>query len=229
MTHGEMEMSKFKIALLVFIMSAINTPTMAGEQVVKRVPAGAVAYHFLYDLSFASGDFVGYLAFIEGVDSPLFNGVPSKDTAYFTVRITKPLPPPIGLPVEPDPGFSAFILMPGGQFTVYFDSTPGPRDWSAPDTFSEGVPVAVFEESALLSSQAVGAFPGVAFNMFSSRLIDSTPINFNGQSIDFRKLVPNGVTISNFGNALRSSDFAGASGGGTAIAIGGKLRDKSDD
>jgi hypothetical protein len=223
-------MSKFKLLFLIVMTFAFSIPALAGEKVVKRVPAGAVAYHFLYDLSFASGDFVGYLAFIEGVDSSLFNGVPSKDTAYFTVRVTKPLPPPVALPVEPDPGFSASILMPGGQFTVYFDSTPGPRDWSAPDTFSEGVPIAVFEESALLNSQAFGgAFPGVVFNLFSSRLIDSTPINFNGQSIDFRKIVPNGVTITNFGNALRSSDFSGASGGGTAIAIGGELRDKSDD
>ncbi len=223
-------MSKFKLPLILVIMTAISMPAMAGEKVVKRVPAGAVAFHFVFDLSFVPGppELVGYVAFIEGVDSPLFNGEPSKDTAYFTVRVTEPLPPPISLPVEPDPALNASVLLPGGQATVFFDSSPGPRDWTNPDTFSEGVPIAVLDESALLSTQAFGAFPGVYFNVFSSRLIDSTPIDFNGQRLDFNKLVPNGVTITNFGNGLRP-DGLGASGGATAIAIGGKLRDKSDD
>jgi hypothetical protein len=222
-------MSKFKLSLMLVVLTAISIPALAGEAVVKRVPASAVAFHFVFDLSYASGEFVGYLAFIEGVDTPLFSGEPSKDTAYFTVRITEYTPLPTTLPVEPDPALNASVILPGAQFTVFFDSSPGPRVWSTPDTFSEGVPIAVFDESALLSTQAFGAFPGVFFNTFSSGLIESTPIDFNGQRIDFKKLVPNGVTITNFGNALRSTDFFGASGGGTAIAIGGNLRDESDD
>lgn len=223
-------MSKFKLPLIFVILAAISMPAMAGENVVKRVPPGAVAFHFVYDLSFVPGppEFVGYLAFIEGVDSPLFNGEASKDAAYFTVRVTRYLPQPIPLPVEPDPGLNASVVPPGGQFTIFFDSSPGPRDWNSPDTFSQGVPIAVFEESALLRTGAFAAFPGVNLSQFSSRLIDSTRIKFNGQRIDFKKLVPNGVTVTNFGNGLRSSDFLGASGGGTAIAIGGKLRYRSD-
>ena len=222
-------MSKFKLSLMLIILTAFSIPALAGEAVVKRVPAGAVAFHFVFDLSYASGEFVGYLAFIEGIDTPLFSDEPSKDTAYFTLRITNPTPLPISLPVEPDPALNASVLMPGGQFTVFFNSSPEPRDWSTPDTFSDGVPIAVFDESALLSTQAFATFPGVFFNTFSSRLIESTPIYFNGQRIDFKKLVPNGVTATNFGNALRATDFSGASGGGTAVAIGGELRNKSDD
>ena len=223
-------MSKFKLSLLLVIMSAISIPALAGEAVVKRVPAGAVAFHFVFDLSYvpAPPEFVGYLAFIEGVDSPLFAGEPSKDTAYFTVRVTQYLPPPTPLPVEPDPELNTQLIMPGGQFTVFYNSSPGPRDWNDPTTFSEGVPIAVFEESALLGTEAFANFPGVFFNVFSTRLIDSTPVYFNGQKIDFKKLVPNGVTATNFGNALRilPDGRPGASGGGTAIAIGGNLRDK---
>lgn len=219
---------------MLIIMAAISMPAMADEKVVKRVPAGAVAFHFVYDLDFVPivpgpPEFVGYIAFIEGVDSPLFAGEPSKDTAYFTVRVSEYLPPPTTLPVEPDPALNVSIVPPGGQFTVYFNSSPGPRDWKTPGTFSEGVPVAVFEESALLGTTADGAFPGVIFSSFSSRLIDSTRIKFNGQRIDFRKLIPNGVTVTNFGNGVRFSPGPGRSGGGTAIAIGGKFRDKSDD
>ena len=227
-------MSKFKLPLLLIIMAAISMPALAGDKVVKRVPAGAVAFHFVFDLDFVPvepgpPEFVGYLAFIEGVDGPLFNGPPSKDTAFFTVRVTEYLPPPIPLPVETDPALNASLVLPGGQFTVFFDSSPGPREWNNPDTFSEGLAIAVFEESALLGTTANGAFPGVVFSSFSSRLTDSTRIKFNGQRIDFRRLVPNGVTVTNFGNGVRFSPGPGRSGGGTAIAIGGKLRNHAYD
>jgi len=230
-------MSKFKLSLLLVIMSAISIPALASEAVVKRVPAGAVAFHFVFDLSYVTGEFVGYIASIEGVDDPLFSGLASEDTAYFTVRVSEPLPAPIGwpdgLPV-PDTDLKAYVYPRGGQFTVFFDSSPGPRDWQKPGTFSEGVPIAVFNESALLSAGAsgtFGTFPGVFFNLFSSKLIGSSPIDFKGQRIDFKKLVPDGVTTTNFGNGLRllPDGSPGVSGGGTAIAIGGNLRDKSDD
>lgn len=222
-------MSKFKPALMLIILTAFSIPALAGEAVVKRVPAGAVAFHFVLDLTFVPGppELVGYLAFIEGIDSPLFDGAPSKDTAYFTVRVTNGLPFPIDLPVEPDPNLAVSMLPPGTQFAVFFDSSPGPRDWSDPETFSQGEPIAVFEESALLGTNALGSFPGVSFNVFSSKLIDSTPIDFNSQKLDFGRLVPNGVTITNFGNSIRP-DFSGANTGATAIAIGGKLRSKSE-
>jgi hypothetical protein len=212
-------------------MSAFSVPVLAGEKVVKRVPAGAVAFHFVYDLSFVTGEFVGYVAFIEGVDGDidgdLFNGVPSEDTAYFTFRITKPIPGQIPLPV-PDTNAAVTLFTPGGQATFYFNPDPLDRDWNNPATFEQGVPIAVLDESALLNTRAEGAFPFVAFNTFSSRVIETTPIDFNGQRIDFKKLVPNGVTITNFGNGLRflPDESPGASGGATAIAIGGDLRDK---
>lgn len=217
-------MSKFKLSLMLIIMAAFSMPVLAGERVVKSVPAGAVAFHFVLDLNYLTGDLVGYVAFIEGVDGPLFTGVPSEDTAYFTIRLTKPTPPPIPLPVEPDPTLSVDLLEPGGQFTVFFNSDPSSRDWTNPETFSQGVPIAVFEESALLSSGANANFPGVGFNVFSSRLIDSTPINFNGQRINFKRLLPDGVTITNLCNGLRFFPGPGANCGATAIAIGGKLR-----
>lgn len=237
-------MSKFRLPLLVLTLAAICMPAMAGERVVKRVPAGAVAFHFVFDLDFLPSEpggapnpeFRGYIAFIEGIDSPLFydgdTTLPGIDTAYFTARVTKPLPfPPLGFPnglPVPETDLTALVFSPGGQFTVFYNSNPVSRDWTKPWTFSQGVPVAVFEESALLETRALADYPGVYFNTFSSRLIDSRPFKFKGQRIDFRKLVPNGVTVTNFGNTLPDDRF-GASGAGTAIAIGGKLRDKSDD
>jgi len=217
-------MSKFKLSLMLIIMAAFSMPAIAGEKVVKRVPASAVAFHFVLDLNYSTGDLVGYVAFIEGVDRSLFTGDPSEDTAYFTVRLTELTPPPIPLPVEPDPALRVQLLEPGGQFTVYFNSDPSSRDWIDPETFSQGVPIAVFEESALLSTGANANFPGVGFSVFSSKLIDSTPIKFNGQRINFKRLVPDGVTITNFCNGLRFFPGPGVNCGATAIAIGGNLR-----
>jgi hypothetical protein len=222
-------MSKFKLLLSLLILIAISIPALAGEAVVKRVPAGAIAFHFAGDLAYgAPSELVGYMVFIEGVDGPLFDGVPSKDTAYFTLRVTSDMPWPIELPIEPDPELSVSVLPPGIQFTVFFNASPGPREWEVPDTFSEGVPIAVFEESGLLSNS--GSFASA--NAFSSRLIESMPIEFNGQRIDFKKMMPNGVTITNFGNGAHYrvyNDTFGSSFGATAIAIGGKFRDGSDD
>jgi hypothetical protein len=229
-------MSKLKLSLLLLIMSAVSFPAMAGEKVVKRVPAGAVAFHFVADLSYMTGELVGYIAFIEGVDGPLFaeptdSAIPrySKDMAYFTVRITTPTPFPIPLPVETGSEISVSLLEPAGaQATVYYNANPGSRDWNDPATFAQGVPIAVLEESALLSTRSGGA----SFNVFSSRLVDSSPIWFNGQKIDFKKLVPNGVTITNYTSPrfMLVGDVVipvGASFGATAFAIGGDLRDKS--
>lgn len=223
-------MSKFKLLPLVVTLIAFSMPALAGEAVVKRVPAGAVAFHFAGDLTYVPGppELVGYMAFIEGVDGPLFAGEPSKDTAYFTLRVTSDMPSPIGMPIEPDSELSVSLLPPGIQFTVFFNSSPDPREWEDPDTFSEGVPIAVFEESALLSNR--GSFAST--NAFSSRLIDSMPIDFNGQRIDFKKMMPNGVTITNFGNGAQYrayNETVGSSFGATAIAIGGDHRNARGD
>ena len=42
---------------------------------------------------------------------------------------------------------------------------------------------------------------GVSYNLFSSDLIFSKRFRFNGQKIDFKKLIRNGVTTNNFGSS----------------------------
>ncbi len=221
-------MSKFKLPLAIVMLAAICMPAMAGDKSVDRVPAGAVAFHFAADLSYVTGDLVGYIAFIEGVNGPLFDGVvPSKDTAYFTIRLTAPTPFPTPLPVETNPELGVSILEPvGAQFTVFYNPNPVSRDWNDPLTFQQGVPIAVFEESALLGT----GVSGVSFNSFSSWLVDSKPINFKGQRINFKRLVPNGVTTTNYTKTRFDENFnvVGASFGGTSIAIGPTFRKKSN-
>ena len=93
-------MSKFKLSLLLVILAAIGVPALADDAVVKRVPAGAVAFHFVLDLTYVPGppELVGYMSFIEGVDTPIFAGVPSKNTAYFTLRVTGGAQAPLPMP-----------------------------------------------------------------------------------------------------------------------------------
>ena len=104
---------------------------MAGERVLKRVLASAVAFHLVFDLSYVTGEFVGYICFSEGVESPLFAGGPSDDTAYFAIRLTRLVPPPPGglegLPVT-DTASTVSLFPPGAQFTIYSGSEPGPRE-----------------------------------------------------------------------------------------------------
>ena len=80
-------MRKLALAFIgvLITISAFSVPALAGEKVVKRVPAGAVAFHFVLDLKVVPPpvELVGYVGFIEGIDGSLFNGVLSKDTAYF--------------------------------------------------------------------------------------------------------------------------------------------------
>ncbi len=234
-------MSKFKFLVLLVILSAFSAAATAGDKVVKRVPAGAVAFHFVADLTFGptGAPLVGYIAYIEGVDGPLFadpvitdpaNPPPpySKDTAYFTISITTPTPFPTFLPVETDPGLIVQLLEPAGaKFTVFYNANPVSRDWGDPLTFQQGVPIAVFEESALLGT----GISATSFNTFSSWLVSSNPINFKGQKINFKRLVPNGVTTTNFTKTRFDENWnvVGASFGGTSVAIGGKSRNGSCD
>jgi hypothetical protein len=179
------------------------------------VPAGAVAFHWVANLTFDPWppELVGYIAFIEGVQGDLFSGDPGVGTAYFTVRLDSgTFPGFIPLP-SADPGeVQAFLFPPGYTWGVYYDENPN-GDWANLGSFSDGERVATFEESAFLGTTIVSA--EMIYNLFSSRLIWSKRFRFNGQKVDFKKLVPNGVTINNVGSTNASAFTA------SAVAIGG--------
>jgi len=208
---------KRTIFLTLVLVVALSTSVALGDgHNVQRVPAGAVAFHWVGN--FTGTDLVGYIAFIEGVQGPFFRDdpgdIPGVETAYFTVRLDfLPFPGLIDLPVEPGSAdyVVARLFLPGWTWGVYFDETPD-GNWANPDTFSDGERVATFEESAMLSTHIVNAEMG--YNLFSSRLISSKSFRFNGQKVDFKKLVPNGVTINN----VTSPDAS--SFGASAVAIG---------
>ena len=116
---------KRTIFLTFILVFALSTSVALGDndKVVQRVPAGAVAFHWVANLTFDPWppELVGYIAFIEGVqgdlDGDLFDGTPGVDTAYFTVRLDSatliPLLPPITLPSADPDEVKASLFPPG--------------------------------------------------------------------------------------------------------------------
>ena len=122
------------------------------------------------------------------------------------------------MPVKPssEDYVAAELYHPGFEFSVYYDETPN-GDWSDPGTFSDGERVATFKESALLGIHIIhGEDVGMGYNLFSSRLIWSKSFWVGDQKVDFKKLVPNGVTINNVTN----QDPESTALTGSAVAIG---------
>lgn len=216
-------LSVITAALITFSAPA----SVADDKGANRVPAGAVAFHFLGRFSVfpppAGPQLLGYIAFLENVEGPFFDGTPGVETAHFTLTFTGG-PPPV--PLSPGSNMNVNLLPPGATFDVYFDDTPD-QDWSDPASFSDGELVATFLESALLASsvnEPDGS--GVAYNLFSSKLIYSKRFDFHGRKVSFRKLMRNGVTVNNFGSRTPVSfvPFTTAFSG-SAVAIGGRPRD----
>jgi hypothetical protein len=204
---------------LIFILAVALSASVAlgGDHNVQRVPAGAVAFHWVGNLT--GTDLVGYIAFIEGVQGPFFwddpedpDDIPGEKTAYFTVRLDTSDPPDAFPLPSADEEVFALLLQPGYTWGVYYDETPN-GDWAVFDTFSDGERVATFEESAVLSTNILNT--GMVYNLFSNRLIWSKSFRFNGQQVNFKKLVPNGVTMNNV-SAVGKTAFTSS-----AVAIGG--------
>ncbi len=218
---------KRMFCLIFTLATALSTSlALGGGNEAPRVPAGRVAYHFLARLSvnvdtFAA-ELVGYIVFIERVRGPFFAGTPGEDegedTAFFTVRVRpETFPAPIFL--FPGSDVEVSVFPPGTVFDVFFDKAPN-QSWEDLDTFSDGKRVATFKESALLATNITGSNAG--YGLFSSDLIGSKSFRFHGQRVDFKKLVPNGITINNF--ATLTPIFPGGTFtqvfGASAVAIG---------
>lgn len=214
-------------------LMTINALADDQNNVVNRVRAGQIAYHFVVSATVPPDgpplEVVGYIAFIEGVDGPMFadNPCPTAppltgcvENAFFTLRVRRFSGGPFTPIVTADPpDVIRAGLITGLLFDVFLDRTPD-QEWGNFDSFSNGQHIATFEESTFLNTVNVG---GAAFNLFSSTLESSTPVIYHGQTVDFGQLVPNGITSNNFGS------MASTSATGSAIAIGGADGDDDDD
>jgi hypothetical protein len=162
----------------------------------QETPAGRMVWQHVGRVYLnPNGQFVyaGYIVHIDGIDIPLFNGSPSEGTAYFTFS-TGIRPPDIGqLTFLPPNGDVNLALVSAGTFSVYYNAKPD-GDWSNPASFSGGKLVATFARKESLFAE-IGP---VSFHNLSETLMLSHSFTLSGQTYNFDRIAPHGITFSQF-------------------------------
>ena len=160
-----------------------------------------VTGRFYKDTENALADF-GYFLHLAGIAAPLFNGKPGETTAHFTFAAN----PFKARGVRN--GALDLALDPVGEFSVFMQPEPE-GNFDDPATFARGERIGTFQRTSCVVGTTVdvsndkNAASVVASNVFSARLIDSTPFEFAGKVYDLRKLLGNGVT--QFGTAAAAT------------------------
>lgn len=163
--------------------------------------------------------YVGYLVHIDPIQTSLFNGSPSESTAYFTFStdVAQLMPIASNNDVSLD-------LVSAGTFSVYYNATPG-ADWSNPASFSSGKLVATFHrDQSILPQIGTQTDPILIFHSLSETLVSSSDFAFGGQTYNFNRIAPNGITFAQFFSAAPQAgagDYAASfSGAGSVSAVG---------
>ncbi|MGJ5820992.1 PKD domain-containing protein [Paludibaculum fermentans] len=108
-------------------------------------------------------------------------------------------------------GFT-LMLVPAGTATVYYKDQPAQRNWSDPTNRSTwGEPVATFIRKAGIFQSPDEGNSGTMIS--GAELVSATSFTLNGQSFNFKDLMPNGMTCFEAGVGVAES--------GTCVAIGG--------
>jgi hypothetical protein len=205
---------------LTILLLGCFVPAEAGEEIPAAQTVWQHVGRFYVNPRTGQSVFAGYVVHLNGFSASLFNGPPSEATAHFTFSTDV-----ISLTPIPSNGDLSLDLVSAGTFNVYYNANPN-GNWSDPTTFSSGQLVATFarRESLFLQFTTVGVHP------VSETLQSSQTFIFNGQSLNFKQMVPHGITFTSYlsTNALTTGftnyplAFAAA---GSTIAVGGELSD----
>lgn len=138
----------------------------------------------------------GYFLHLAGIDpADLFDGAPGEGTARLTFAAT-----PFSAGGITNGGLS-LSLDPVGEFSLYLQHTPV-GTFNDPLSFAQGERIATFRRTSLVVGTAVNNAEGhalVASNVFSARLVESSPFTLGGKHYDLARMLPVGVT--QFGTA----------------------------
>lgn len=140
----------------------------------------------------------GYFLHLAGIDGGLFEGAPGETTAHFTFAAEPFLATPVSN------GALNLSLDHVGDFSVYLQRQPQ-GDFGDPASFARGERIATFRRSSRVMGTALTADAGgstvavFSNNVFSARLIESRPFEFNGREHDLARSI--GVGITQFGTA----------------------------
>jgi hypothetical protein len=158
----------------------------------ERVPASQVVWQHVGRIylnpSTGKAVYAGCVVHLNGISASLFNGAPSEATAFFTFSTDV-----LSLAPMPNDGDLALYLVSAGTFNVYYNTRPD-GDWNNPSTFSNGQLIATFARHESLFS----LFTTIGIHSLSETLESTQTFTFNGQALNFKRMVPHGITFAQF-------------------------------
>jgi hypothetical protein len=133
---------------------------------------------------------VGYFLHIQGVKGPLFDGPKSARTARFTFS-AEPFDAP-----SIDNGCLNIGIDDRGVFSLYLRDRGDGASFDHPTSFAAGFCIATFRRVAIVPTVKIAASSSETLlaNVFSARLISSTPFEYEGATYDFADLAGFGIT-----------------------------------
>jgi len=171
----------------------------------------------------------GYFLHLPFPGVRMFDGAPGETTAHFTFAAQ-----PFKASGVSN-GTLSLGLDPVGEFSLYLQRRPA-GTFDDPASFAKGECIATFRRTSLVVGTTVGITANVAIggattvplvgtNVFSARLIASTPFEFGGRQHDLAEQVGHGIT--QFGTASETPIVPPPKGytlvlpfTGSAIALG---------
>jgi hypothetical protein len=160
---------------------------------------------------------LGYFVHLGGLPGPLFRGAPGPSGAFFTFAAD----PFRSIPLPPNDRADTFSasIDPPRRFSLYMNTEPA-GDFEHPESFARGFLIATFERA----TPVVGAAAAdQSANLFTARLVASTPFDFAGQRFDLQAMLGRGITQMGAAGAPFTPGAPGARSArsfvGTAVRI----------
>ena len=158
---------------------------------------------------------IGYFLAIQGIEASLFSDpTMSEATAWFTFSAA-----PFSAASVDNGGLNIGVDA-TGSFSLYLLDAPG-ASFADTDTFSAGTCIATFSRVNVVPTTkvAVDGSATLLSNVFTAKLVSSTPFAFGGVTYDFAELV--GFGITQWGTAATEAASApGVPFLGSAIRVG---------
>jgi hypothetical protein len=216
-SHWNSRKAMIGLVALAILLLGCSVPSEAQEEIPAAQTVWQHVGRIYVNPSTGQAVYAGYVVHLNGISASLFDGTPSESSAYFTFSTDV-----ISLTPIPSNGDLTLYLVSAGTFNVYYSESPH-GDWSDPGTFSSGQLIATFVRDQSLFPE----FTTVGVHALSETLQSSKTFTFNGQELNFKNMVPHGITFASFisttpietGLADYPVAYAAA---GTVIAVGGK-------
>jgi hypothetical protein len=158
---------------------------------MREIVSGEVFWYAvgcLYEWADGSLQDFGYFVHLGDLPEPLFRGALGPSGALLTFASERFRS--IALPPNDRADTFTASIDPPRRFSLHVNTEPA-GDFAHPESFARGLVIATFERMA----PVVGAATAVASsNLFSARLVTSTPFDFAGKRFDLKTMLGLGIT-----------------------------------